>query len=82
MFKIFLNFHFVRMAVLPTCKSVHHMYAEKGIGSPGTGVTDSYELSCGCWELTLDPLEEQPELLTSEPSFQLSLLFNMRTYYP
>jgi hypothetical protein len=27
-------------------------------------VTDSYELLCGCWELNLGPLEEQPVLLT------------------
>ena len=41
-----------------------------GIRSPGTGVTDSRELPCGCWELNLDPLEEQPVLLTTEPSLQ------------
>jgi len=38
--------------------------------SPGTGVTDSCELTCGCWELKPGPLEEQPVLLTSEPSLQ------------
>ena len=40
----------------------------EGVGSPGIGVTDSCELSCGCWELNLGPLEEQPVLLTIEPS--------------
>ena len=30
----------------------------------------SCELPCGCWELNLDPLEEQPVLLTTEPSLQ------------
>ena len=30
----------------------------------------SYELPCGCWELNLGPLEEQPVLLTTEPSLQ------------
>ena len=29
---------------------------------------DGYEQPCGCWELNWDPLEEQPVLLTSEPS--------------
>ena len=42
----------------------------EGIRSPGTGVTDSCELPCGCWELNLCPLGEQPALLTSEPSLQ------------
>jgi hypothetical protein len=36
----------------------------EGVGSLGTGVTDSYELPCGCWELNLGPLEEQPATQT------------------
>ncbi|ERE77141.1 E3 ubiquitin-protein ligase [Cricetulus griseus] len=32
----------------------------KGVRSPGTGVTDSCELPCGCWELNRGPLEELP----------------------
>jgi len=42
----------------------------EGVGSSGTGVTDDCELSCGCWELNLRPLVEQPMLLTAEPSLQ------------
>jgi hypothetical protein len=42
----------------------------EGVRSPGTGVMDSYELLCGCWELHAGPLEEQPVLLTAELSFQ------------
>jgi len=38
------------------------------LGSPGTGVTDSCELPCECWELNPSPLEEQPVLLTTEES--------------
>jgi hypothetical protein len=45
------------------------------VGSLGTGVPDSCELPCGFWELNLDPLEEQPVLLTAEPSLQLLLFF-------
>lgn len=30
-----------------------------GVGCPGAGVTESYELSCGSWELNLGPLEDQ-----------------------
>ena len=38
--------------------------------SSGTRVTDSYELPCVFLELNLGPLEEQPVLLTTEPSLQ------------
>ena len=42
----------------------------EGVRSPGTGVTDSCELPCGCWELNLGPLQEQHVLLTTEPLLQ------------
>lgn len=29
---------------------------------PDAGVTDSYKLVCGCWELNQVPLEEHPVL--------------------
>ena len=45
-----------------------HLCLCEGTRSSGAGVTDSCELPCGCWELNPDPLEEQPVLLTSEPS--------------
>jgi len=38
----------------------------EGSRSPGTGVTDSCELSYGCWELNPGPLEEQPVGAQSE----------------
>jgi len=41
-----------------------------GVGCPGTGVTDRHEPPCGCCELNPGLLEEQPVLLTSEPSLQ------------
>jgi hypothetical protein len=41
------------------------------IRTPGTGVTDSCELLCRCWESNLGPLEEQPVLLVSEPSLRV-----------
>ena len=65
------------MGVLFACLSMYHVCAwclwwpEEGIGSPGTGVTDSCELPCGCWELNPGPLEEQSVLLTTGPSLQL-----------
>lgn len=39
---------------------------EEGMGSPETEVTDDCELPYGCWGLNLDPLEEQPVLLTAD----------------
>jgi hypothetical protein len=44
----------------------------RGHWDPGAGVIDGYELPCGCWELNLNPLEEQPVLLTTESSLQHS----------
>jgi len=49
------------IGLLPACE---------GVRIPETGVTNSCELPCGCWKLSLGPLEEQPELLTAEPSLQ------------
>jgi hypothetical protein len=46
--------------------------AIEDIRSNGTGVTDGGELPHGCWKPNLDPLKEQPVLLTSELSLQLS----------
>jgi hypothetical protein len=54
---------------------------EEGIGSPGTRITGC-ELPCRYWELNLDPQEEQPVLLTTEPFLQppvfnlLKIIFN------
>lgn len=47
-----------------------HEFLCEGVSSPGVPVTDSCELPCGCWELNMDSLEEQPVLLTIEPSLQ------------
>ena len=46
-----------------------------GITSPRTGVTDSCELPCGCWERNLGPLEEQLVGLTIESSLQAKYTF-------
>ena len=44
---------------------------EEGIRSPGTGVTNNCKLLYSCWESNLDPLEEQPVLLTTGLPFPL-----------
>jgi hypothetical protein len=36
---------------------------------------DGYEPPCGCWELNSGPLDEQPVILTSEPSLHPSTAF-------
>ena len=52
------------VGVLPVSISVYHLYVwcqwrpDEGTGSPGTGITDSCDLSCGCLELNLGPLKE------------------------
>lgn len=40
---------------------------EKGVESPGTGVTDDYEAPLGCWGLKPGPLQDQQGCLTTEP---------------
>lgn len=54
---------------LPTClcavcmPDIHG--CQKRIGPSGTGVTDGWELLCGCWEFS-PVLEGQPVLLNTE----------------
>ena len=55
------------MFCLPVCL---YTTSKEGIRSPRTGVTDSYELLCGCWELNPGPLEEQLVILTIELSLE------------
>ena len=59
---------------LPACISVHHVAGmteegRRGCQVSGTGVTDGFEALHGLWGWKLGPLEEQPVLLTIEPSF-------------
>ena len=47
-------------------------------------IVDGCEPPCGCWELNSGPLEEQPVLLTTEPSPQpreLSIYIYFINYY-
>jgi hypothetical protein len=46
------------------------LYVCDGVRSPGTGIIDSYELPCGCWELNPYPLEKQPVFLPIKPTLQ------------
>lgn len=75
-FKVF----FIVYVCVPTCKYVHHVSAcyrwksEKFFKSPGCGVADTYEPTCGFWELNLGPLQKQSVLLTPEPTFYSHLV--------
>ena len=59
------NFYFYFSCALVLCL---HVCLRKGVRYAGTGVIDSCELPCGCWELNPGPLEEQSLLLTTESS--------------
>ena len=61
------------MGILSTWLPIYQQSAwwlwktEEGDGSHGTGLTDSCELLCMCWELIPSPLKEHPVLLTTMP---------------
>lgn len=57
------------LCTLVSCMSVW------GVRFPGTGVPDSWELQCRCWELNMGPLEEQPAILPTELSLHPQLFF-------
>jgi hypothetical protein len=71
------NNYFMCLGVLLACISVYHLCArspertEKSIRLPGTGIPESHETPCGGWEVNSGLLQEQPVLLTREPSLQL-----------
>jgi hypothetical protein len=68
LFIVYVNGCFACMDVyVPHMGLVLMEAGREGISSLGTGVTVSWESPSGCWELNLDPLEEQPVLLTAEP---------------
>ena len=46
---------------------------EEGIGSPGTGVMETFETTRGCLETNLGTLKEQKVLLTTQLSLQLQV---------
>jgi hypothetical protein len=56
---------------LPACMCVPGALRGQKRTSGPLGVTDDCEPPCGCWESNL---QEQPVLLTAEPSLQPNLL--------
>ena len=53
---------------LPLFISVHRCCLQSPENSSGTGTSNGCEPPCGCRSLNSGPVEEQPVLLTSEPS--------------
>ena len=47
-----------------------HWGQKEGVGSPGIGVRDGFELPWGSWESILGPVEEHPILVTAKSSLQ------------
>lgn len=55
---------------LSGCMPDTHQRPGEAIGSPELGDIEGCELTHTCWELKLSPVEKQPVLCPSEPSFQ------------
>lgn len=62
---------------------------QKAIGSPGSGVIDSCEMPCGCYELNLGSIEASALNPITEPitsplphlsNFIFTLMYNMYEY--
>jgi hypothetical protein len=71
--KMFLKTHFFTLCVCLFCLHVSALsrclhQPGKGTGTPSTGVPDSCELPCGCWELNPGSLEQRPVLFRAKPS--------------
>ena len=57
---VFLKNDLLTLCALVSCL---HVCLCEDVGYSRTGVTDSCEPPCGCWNLNPGPLEEQPMLL-------------------
>jgi hypothetical protein len=64
-------FFFVSRLIIFMCIGVFPAYLCEGSRAFRAGLTDGSELPWGCWELNPGPQEEQPVLLTPEPSQHL-----------
>lgn len=70
---IFFNiYYFLKCVCACVCRCLQK--PEKDVQSPGARVTGN-RCNPGCWELNVCPLVEQRILSTSQPSFQLCVLF-------
>jgi hypothetical protein len=68
---------------------VHCLWLQTHQKRTSDPITDGCKLPCGCWELNSGPLEEQPVLLTAEPTLQprraplnfIPLSYDSRKFY-
>ena len=76
------DFYFIWTSVLPACMSVYHVLSaqrpKEGFGSLWLELEQCW-LPGGCWERIWGSLEEQPMLLTTEPSLQPPLQTDLNT---
>lgn len=84
-FFLFLNLFYVRecfacMRVYAPRVSLAPAKVREGAGSPRTGVIDACKLPCGCLDLNLGPLQEQQELLATEPCLHLYVFKSKLNY--
>lgn len=63
------KFHFMYGYFVCVCICVPHVRMVP-VQATMVPVLDGYKPCCGCWELNLSPLKEQPVLLAVEPSTQ------------
>ena len=63
-----VSFIFLMIFVLCVLLFYLHTCLCEGVRSAAGRVTVSYALPCECWELNPGPREEQPVLLTIDPS--------------
>jgi hypothetical protein len=53
---------------------------KRGVGSPGAGLSNSCELPCGWWGLSLGHLQRQPVLLTTELSPGPAIFIDLKSH--
>lgn len=77
------NLHFLQDNILlKRYLFLSYGYAEvrEGVISPGSGVKNTYELPCGCWEQNPGPWEEQQLFSTPTPHFSTDLKSKLVSY--
>jgi hypothetical protein len=76
--------YLMRMGILPACVSASCVQCswrlEERVRSLETGGVDGSELTCGCWELNVESLEQQQMLLSTEPSVSPDAFLNSRNH--
>lgn len=72
-----MNDHLANMYVCVPNECLMPTEVRRGIGWPGPGVMDVYELPYGFWEQNLCVLQKQQTHLTTQPSLQTLNIFKL-----